>query len=346
MRTDEKVAPARGPLGAACGAEMETPFPTVWNDATISLSRRPPGSQPEPCHAVAVGSTLGRCQLTGILGRGASATVYRALHRGLRIPVAVKVPNSEAGGFHPDCLEELRCEAELLAACTHPNIVRVYDLDDNPELPYLVLECIDGPNLKEVLRQERSLPAERALDLVLPVLDALEAIWSAGIIHRDVKPGNILLGNDGTVKLADFGQAVRLIDGKPDPARSTVVTGTPAYLAPEQFLTPGDIDHRADIYALGTTLYEMVTGRLPFPGRSRLDVLLKHVMEAPQPPDVRAPGLDAALSDVILVMMAKDAADRYADADVLRAALTGQWPTQAPVRPLWRRLLAFGHCAL
>ncbi len=344
MPKDDPPVPSLAPVRGSQASE--TPIPAVWDEATFSLRGRA-DTVPLPRPAAEVGRTLGRCQLTGVLGRGASATVFRASHRTLRMPVAVKVPNREAGGIHPDVIDELRVEAELLSACSHPNLVRVYDLDDNPDLPYLVLELVDGPSLKDAIRRGHGLPPPRAREVVLQVLDALEALWAAGVVHRDVKPGNVLLAADGTAKLADLGQAVRVVDGRPDPSRPAAVAGTAAYLAPEQFLTPAAVDHRADIYALGTTMYEAVTGRLPFPGRSRLDVLMKHVLQPPEPPDGRVAGLDPAWSRVILTMMAKDAADRFQDAAALRTALTaiGLPPPQERRRSWWSRLRSGGRSA-
>lgn len=275
---------------------------------------------------VAVGDRLGKCLLTEALGRGGSCAVFRALHQGLNIAVAVKVLQPEGGEFPRRAYEQLRSEARLLAQLNHPHIVRALDFEDDPALPYLVLEIVEGPSLSDVIMQSGRLSFERACQVIGDIVEALAALWVLGAVHRDVKPGNILLTRAGAARLADLGTAVLL----PDPETTTVanvetldeeVAGTAAYLAPEQFLAPATVDHRADVYALGATFYEAVTGRLPFEGRSRAELLMKHAREQPAPPHQLVPELGAKVSEIILTMMAKDPDDRYQSAPELREAL-------------------------
>lgn len=274
----------------------------------------------------ACGDVLGKCLLIDLIGRGATCTVFRALHQGLNLPVAVKVLPLDAGEVHRRAYEELKFEARLLAQLPHPHIVRVYDFEDDPAQPYLVLECVEGPSLADLILQSGRLALDRACAIIGEVGEALGALWKLGAVHRDVKPGNILLAKDGLAKLADFGQAVlveeqEIAGFEGTPPLSDDVCGTAAYLAPEQFLAPSSVDHRSDIYALGATFYQAVTGQLPYAGRSRMEVLLKRVCETPTPPHELVSGLSTDVSNIILTMMAREPDDRYQSVEELRDAL-------------------------
>jgi serine/threonine-protein kinase len=276
---------------------------------------------------VAIGELLGKCLLTDLIGRGGSCVVFRALHQGLNVPVAVKVLPLDAGEAHRRAYNQLKFEARLLAQLPHPHIVRVFDFEDNPVLPFLVLECVEGPTLADLIQQSGHLSLDRAAEIIGQISEALGALWKLGAVHRDVKPGNVLLARDGLAKLADFGQAVlveeqEIADFNQDKVAPETVSGTAAYLAPEQFLAPDSVDHRSDIYALGATFYHAITGELPFEGRSRLEVLLKRTRETPTPPDEIIHGLPPRVTDVILTMMARDPCDRYQHLDEVRDALT------------------------
>jgi serine/threonine protein kinase len=299
------------------------------DDASVQTNvpgRRPPDRGPVTDRGVAIGDVLGKCLLIDLIGRGGSCTVFRALHQGLNLPVAVKVLPLDASDAHRSAHEDLRREARLLAQLPHPHIVRVYDFEDSPALPYLVLECVEGPSLNDLIQQSGRLALGRTCEIVGQITEALSAMWKLGAVHRDVKPGNILLDRNGNAKLADFGQAIlveelELASFDRDIVSPDDVCGTPAYVAPEQFLTPPSVDHRADIYALGAAFYQAVTGQLPFEGRSRLEVLMRRTREDPRPPHRLVPGLSPDVSDVILTMMARDPADRYQNADELRDAV-------------------------
>jgi serine/threonine-protein kinase len=190
----------------------------------------------------------------------------------------------------------------------------------------MVLECVEGPSLHDLIQQSGRLALDRAGEIIGQVVEALGALWKLGAVHRDVKPGNILLARNGEARLADFGQAVMVEEQEISEAGANdssldAVSGTAAYLAPEQFLAPSTVDHRSDIYALGATLYHALTGQLPFPGRSRLEVLLKRTREQPPPPHEVVSGLSAAVSEVVLTMMARQADDRYQCLEEVRDAL-------------------------
>jgi tetratricopeptide (TPR) repeat protein len=229
-----------------------------------------------------------------------------------------------------------------LALLNHPHIVRLWDFVDNPAYPHLVLEHVGGPSLADLIRHSGRLSPERAVQIIAQIAEGVGAAAKIGVVHRDVKPGNILLHRDGKAKLVDFGQALviggevaALARGVAPPLAGPV--GTPAYMPPEQCWGAVTIDHRADIYALGATLYHAVTGRLPFSGRTRREVVFKQARQHPVAPHEVVPGLSRTLSAVILTMMAKDPNDRYQSAeDVLSALERARVPAPAgapkPVR--------------
>jgi serine/threonine protein kinase len=210
-------------------------------------------------------------------------------------------------------------EAQLLAQLVHPHVVRVLDYEDDPTRPYVVMEFVDGLSAADLIKQGGRVAPARAVEIAMHVLEGLEAARRLGVVHRDVKPGNILLTRDGLSKLVDFGLAVVT---RPDNGGDTnpAAEGTVGYMSPEQ-ATGSHVDHRADQYSLGCTLYHLVTGRLPFSGKSAHQVILQHIRQpAPAPHEV-SPGVPEALSTIILRMLAKTPADRYGDHAGLRSEL-------------------------
>ncbi|MBA4187540.1 MAG: hypothetical protein C0467_05920 [Planctomycetaceae bacterium] len=266
-------------------------------------------SRSKPADTAEVGSTLGKCLLTGILGKGGRGTVFSALHTTLNIPVAVKVLQADDRDDQ-EHRQELQNEAQLLARLNHPNVVRVLDFD-HTAIPYVVLEFVEGPSLAELIGQTGGLRSERAIDVILQAARGLAAAWELSIVHRDIKPANILLTRSGVVKVADLGLA--LDSDRPDPdAVSGVPLGTCAYMAPEQARGTGKADFRSDIYSLGATLYHAVTGQLPFSAKNPREMLFKHATSPLVPAHEVAPGhVDPRLSNVISQMMAKEPGERF-----------------------------------
>jgi serine/threonine-protein kinase len=279
------------------------------------VSVTPPPAAPPPQS----GDRIGPYALRDLLGVGGSCLVFRGWDGDRGRPVAVKVLNWEAVYDRPAALRQMRTEAAALARVKHPHVVRFLDFGFDPRWPYLVTEFVDGVPLGELIRSGGPLPAAWATYLVSQVADGLGAVWRAGLVHRDVKPDNILVGPEGVAKLIDFGlaKATALQAGGPT---GPELAGTAAYIAPEQARDASVVDLRADVYTLGVTYYEVLTGRLPFEGRNRVQVIFQHLNSRPVPPADRAAGISPLISDLCLWMLAKDPAERPQTYDDLRSA--------------------------
>ncbi len=275
-----------------------------------------------------VGEKLGKYLLTEEVGRGGFGVVYRALHCTLKTPVAIKRLLAEAD---PEIIESFRTEAVTMASLNHPNVVRILDFADEA-IPYVVLEYVEGPSLRDLIKQSGRLRVDRAVAIILQIARGLEASAAQGIVHRDVTPSNILLTRDSIAKLTDFGLAAFMVDL--DGSIDQENRGTAAYMSPEQ--ARGDvIDARSDQYSLGSSFYHAVTGFPPFKGDNRMEVLLKHAMETPTTPLNLVPGLDPEISDLILRMMEKVPDDRFANFGEVIHRLEALSPTNSdsPDRP-------------
>jgi len=210
--------------------------------------------------------------------------VYKAYHAQLERSGAVKVLQGIAIG--PDSVARFHHEAQAIAQMRHPNIVNVFDFGDYQGTPYMIVEYVPGGNLADKL-QQTPLDQATTLKYLRGIAAALDYAHSLGIVHRDVKPGNVLLEKDGTPVLADFG-LVKLLQGSSMHSLTGVTTGTPAYMAPEQ-VTGHDVGPAADRYSLATMAYEMLTGKIPFDGKGVLELMYAHVHGVPPPPSSRRP---------------------------------------------------------
>jgi eukaryotic-like serine/threonine-protein kinase len=273
-----------------------------------------------------------RYEVVREIARGGMAHVYLARDRALSRNVALKVLFPEYAR-EPSFVERFRREAQAAANLNqHPNIVAIYDFGQEGGTYFIVMEFVDGETLRDELQRDGVIAPQRAAAIVAEVASALAFAHRSGVIHRDVKPGNVLLTADGVPKVADFGIARA---GTSDALTQTgSVMGTATYFSPEQ--AQGlDVDGRSDVYSLGIVLYELVTGAPPFSGDSPISVALAHVRERAPLPSTRRPTVPPALEHIIMKAIAKSPAHRYADAEELRADLLrfrrGREPLAAPV---------------
>ncbi len=250
-------------------------------------------------------------KVLGKLGSGAMAVVYKAKQLSLDRTVAIKVLPKKFVQ-KTDYIERFYKEGRLAAKMNHNNIVQAIDVGEVGGLYYFVMEYVEGKTLYDDLSKGKIFSEKDALDIIIQVANALAHAHSQGLIHRDVKPKNIMISKDNVVKLADMGLARETSDARAAKTEQGKAFGTPYYIAPEQIRGEVDIDGRADLYSLGGTLYHMVTGRVPFEATAPAEVMKKHLKEALVPPDHINTALSAGISEVIEVMMAKNKKDRYA----------------------------------
>jgi beta-lactam-binding protein with PASTA domain/tRNA A-37 threonylcarbamoyl transferase component Bud32 len=258
-----------------------------------------------------------RYEMVNHIARGGMAQVYLAKDLLLDRPVALKVlfPELSVDGHF---VERFRREAKAAANLSHPNIVSIYDWGQGDSTYYIVMEYVDGPTLSSLLKQGALAP-ERAAAIAASVAAALDFAHRRGVIHRDVKPGNVLIDDRAQVKVADFGIA-RAIGTSEDLTQTGSVMGTATYFSPEQ-AQGHSVDPRSDVYSLGVVLYEMVTGKPPFTGDNPVSIAYKHVKEAPARPTAVNPAVPSALEAIILKAMAKEPEGRYQSAEEMRADL-------------------------
>src|SRR3954452_7439172 len=270
------------------------------------------------------------------LGRGGMADVRRGMDNRLGRAVAIKrlrVDLASDATFQA----RFRREAQSAASLNHPTIVSVYDTGEEPDpngsgvtIPYIVMELVTGKTLRDLIREGRKIMPERALEITSGVLEALDYSHRAGIVHRDIKPGNVMLTPQGQVKVMDFGIARAVADTSSTMTQTAAVIGTAQYLSPEQ--ARGEtVDARSDLYSTGCLLYELLVGRPPFIGDSPVSVAYQHVREAPQPPSQLDPEITPEIDAVVMKALGKDPAERYQTAkemkDDISRLLAGQQTT-------------------
>jgi serine/threonine-protein kinase len=278
-----------------------------------------------------------RYEIGGVLGRGGMAEVHHGRDLRLGREVAVKVLRSDLAR-DPSFQVRFRREAQAAASLNHPAIVAVYDTGEDRTTtgatPYIVMEYVEGETLRDVLRREGRLSPERAMSFAADICGALDFSHRNGIVHRDVKPGNVMITPEGTVKVMDFGIARAVSDSAATMTSTAAVIGTAQYLSPEQARGEG-VDARSDVYSVGCLLYELVTGAPPFTGDSPVAVAYQHVREDPRLPSSINPAIPPTLDAILLKAMSKNPANRYQSAAEMRndlmRALAGQRVEATPV---------------
>jgi len=276
-----------------------------------------------------------RYELGEILGFGGMSEVHLARDVRLHRDVAVKVLRADLAR-DPSFYLRFRREAQNAAALNHPSIVAVYDTGEaetpTGPLPYIVMEYVDGVTLRDIVHTDGPLPPRRAIEIIADACQALNFSHQNGIIHRDVKPANIMISSTNAVKVMDFGIARAIADSGNSVTQTAAVIGTAQYLSPEQ--ARGEpVDARSDVYSLGCVLYEILTGEPPFTGDSPVAVAYQHVREDPVPPSKRHEGISADLDAVVLKALAKNPDNRYQTAAEMRADLVRVHNGETPEAP-------------
>jgi serine/threonine protein kinase len=276
---------------------------------------------------------LGRYQVLEKIGDGGMGTVYLAEHTTILKKFAIKVLSAELS-LREDHVDRFMREARAASMITHPNVVEITDFGMSPDgQPFFVMEYLQGKDLAQVLGEQGPLPWKRARGIMLQVCSALQAAHEQSIVHRDMKPGNVVLVKRGTnsdhVKVLDFGIA-KVLSQEADPrglTQSGTVVGTPEYMSPEQGWGQ-PVDHRGDIYALGVLLYELLTGKIPFGGTTMMEILNRHMFEVP---DIKHPNIPEEVGAIVLKAMQKDRALRFQSMNELAAAVEAVGTGASPV---------------
>ncbi|MDO4242770.1 MAG: Stk1 family PASTA domain-containing Ser/Thr kinase [Actinomyces sp.] len=288
----------------------------------------------------------GRYEIRDLIGRGGMAEVHLGYDTRLSRIIAIKLLRSDIAG-DPTFQARFRREAQSAAALNHPSIVAVYDSGEEqlaqPDgsvkvVPFIVMEYVEGHTVRELLGEGDAVPIPEAVEITAGVLDALEFSHRSGIIHRDIKPGNIMLTSTGVVKVMDFGIARAVEDSAATVTQTHAVVGTAQYLSPEQ--ARGEVvDARSDLYSTGCLLYELLTGKPPFSGDSAVAIAYQHVREIPKPPSSLAADIPESVDRVVLKALAKNRDDRYQDAAHMRAELAAAaqgMSVSAPALEAWQ----------
>lgn len=257
-----------------------------------------------------------RYEILELIGTGGMANVYKALCHRLNRYDAVKIMRDDTAA--DECFRKrFRTESQAVAMLSHPNIVSVYDVSHNENIEYIVMELVDGITLKQYMKEHGALPTDEVLNFSIQIARALAHAHSKGIIHRDIKPQNVMLLKDGLIKVADFGIAALQNDIEES---SNETVGSVHYIAPEQ-ARGASADARSDIYSLGIVMYEMMTGRLPYEGKSDVEIAVKHMNTEAIPPHFIVPDIPEELERICLKAMATDINDRYQSAGELLGEL-------------------------
>lgn len=280
-----------------------------------------------------VGKEIGPYRILQKIAQGGMNPVYKGLHTGLEQEVAIKVLD-RAALEDPAVRTRFINEAKIQASLSHPNVIKVLNYLEQDETVFLIMEYINGETLDVLIKKAGALPVDRATTIFSSVLEAVAFMHAKGIVHRDIKPANIMISYDGFVKVMDFGIARTM--GESGKTQAGIRMGTLWYMSPEQ-IRGEDATVSSDIYALGATLYQMVTGQVPFSGSLEFDIMKGHLEKPPQPPWQINNGITKELGEIILTALAKRREERYQNAGEFLAALRGISPAQDATRAIGER---------
>jgi len=303
---------------ALCGASEIVHATSALSTIAAPATPTPAGGASRP--RVETGQIFGeRYRALSLLGSGGMGEVFRVEDQTSGQPLALKVLRP-LDGDDGDRVRRFQREIQILTRVRHPAVLHILDWGDSPAGLYFVTELVDGEDLKLAIRKRGPWPAAEAAALGATLADALAAAHAQGVVHRDVKPNNVMIARDGSVRLLDFGLARGAGMDLTTLTRTGTILGTPGYMSPEQFDAHG-VDERSDVYSLGVVLFEVLTGRLPFTGQTPIAVALAHKTETPPLPRSLRPGVPAWLERVVLRCLEKEPAQRFASASELAAEL-------------------------
>ncbi len=311
-----------------CGASEIVPVTSELS--TVAAPATPtPSAGAGGVVRVEVGHVFGeRYRVVSLLGTGGMGQVFRVEDARSGQPLALKVLRP-VDADDTDRVRRFQREIQVLTRIRHPAVLHILDWGESPAGLYFVTELVDGEDLKMAIRRRGAWPPAEAAELGATLAEALAAAHAQGVVHRDVKPNNVMIARDGSVRLLDFGLARGAGIDVTTLTRTGTILGTPGYMSPEQFDATG-VDERSDLYSLGVVLYETLTGRLPFRGRTPIAIALAHKTEPPPLPRALAPGIPAWLERAVLRCLEKDPARRYASASELAAELRRPHEGRAP----------------
>jgi serine/threonine-protein kinase len=327
--------PARSASAAARAATAAKTPPTNPPASRTPSQSRSSGSRSSRAGLFENGDELGpRFVIEDLLGEGGMGRVYKAYDRELDRFIALKVLLPDLAS-DPQIIQRFKHELLLASKISHRNILRIHDLSEADGVKFITMAFVDGQDLHTILKTEHPLPLDRSLKFARQLCDALDAAHSEGVVHRDFKPHNVLVGKEDQVFVSDFGLATSFETAKMGMTRSGAFVGTPRYMAPEQ-VEGGTIDHRSDLYSLGLVFYEMVTGELPFSGESTWQVMYQRVKEKPKDPKSIKPDLPDWVARIVMHCLERDPALRYQSAREILADIDANRSPSVPAGARFR----------